>query len=75
VCVNATLFGADQRSDDAGTDRQTVGRNEDLSLRVVDGADGECRAILFGRKTDRDRRGSRDGGRGLRGRDSTECER
>jgi hypothetical protein len=52
--INATLFGPDQRPNDAGTDRQAVGRNEDLSLRVVDGADGECRAILFRRKTDGD---------------------
>jgi hypothetical protein len=73
--INAALFCPDQRPDDAGTDRQAVGRNEDLSLRVVDGADRECRAILFGRKTDRDRRVGRGGGRGLRGRDSTKRER
>jgi hypothetical protein len=73
--VNAALFGPDQRPDDAGTDREAIGGDEDLSLRVVNGADRECRAILSGRKTDRDRRGGGDGGRGLRGRDSTECER
>jgi hypothetical protein len=63
--INAALFGPDQRPDDAGTDGQAVGRDEDLAFRVVDGADRECRTILFGRKTDRDRRGGRDGGRSV----------
>jgi hypothetical protein len=48
--VNSALFGPDQRPNDPGTDRQAVGRDEDLSLRLVDGADRECRAVFFGRK-------------------------
>jgi hypothetical protein len=41
--INAALFAADKRPNDAGTDGQAVGRDEDLSLRDIDGADGECR--------------------------------
>jgi hypothetical protein len=62
--INAAFFGPNQRPDNAGTDRQAVSRDEDLSLRVVNGANRECRAILFGRETDRDRRVGRGGGRG-----------